>query len=138
MTYNDGPVHGASVLHSPGSNRVSYIVPNNRFQILLNIHQERLHQEEVHPQDSVEHAHRVDLQPTPLSHLAAALGEVARSQNDDIYGPTPTPLSILLEEVGEVATVLNGEGGDLYDELLQVAAVAVAWIEVLLKEKHHD
>lgn len=43
----------------------------------------------------------------------------------------PTPMSVLTEEVGEVARCLNdGEGlNRLNDELLQVAAVAVAWVE---------
>lgn len=39
-------------------------------------------------------------------------------------------LAVLVEEVGEVAAALQGDG-DLREELVQVAAVAVAWLEVL-------
>lgn len=45
-------------------------------------------------------------------------------------------LAILLEEVGEVAKALN-EGDDLaslQDELVQVAAVAIAWSEGIERE----
>lgn len=39
-------------------------------------------------------------------------------------------LTILTEEVGEVArAVLNGDIANLHEELVQVAAVAVAWLE---------
>lgn len=39
-------------------------------------------------------------------------------------------VSVLLEEVGEVAhAVLEGDDANLEDELIQVAAVAVAWLE---------
>lgn len=43
-------------------------------------------------------------------------------------------LAILMEEVGEVGTEIlqgNEDGADLTKELIQVAAVAVAWIEAL-------
>jgi len=41
-------------------------------------------------------------------------------------------LAILLEEVGEVATaLLKQDEENLEDEVLQVAAVAVAWLEAL-------
>lgn len=48
--------------------------------------------------------------------------------------PDDTWLRILMEEVGEVAEVLNdGEGLERLDEeLSQVAAVAVAWIEAVI------
>jgi NTP pyrophosphatase (non-canonical NTP hydrolase) len=57
--------------------------------------------------------------------------------------PSMSPLlalAVLMEEVGEVAHVLNeGEGIDQWrhycrEELIQVAAVAVAWIEGLDKQ----
>lgn len=39
---------------------------------------------------------------------------------------------VLVEEVGEIArAVLERSGADLRDELIQVAAVAVAWVEAL-------
>jgi hypothetical protein len=41
-------------------------------------------------------------------------------------------VAVLLEEVGEVArAVLDGDLDTLTDELVQVAAVAVAWLEAL-------
>lgn len=39
-------------------------------------------------------------------------------------------LSILVEEVGEVAAALQGDG-DLQEELVQLAAVCVRWLEEL-------
>lgn len=39
-------------------------------------------------------------------------------------------LVVLVEEVGEVARAVQGEG-ELREELVQVAAVAVAWLEAL-------
>lgn len=39
-------------------------------------------------------------------------------------------LSIMIEEVGEVGKALQGEGY-LVDELIQVAAVVVRWLESL-------
>lgn len=45
-------------------------------------------------------------------------------------------LAILVEEVGEVATAMNydnrGKGGSLYQELLQVAAMAASWAQVII------
>lgn len=40
-------------------------------------------------------------------------------------------LAVLVEEVGEVAKAMHEEASrtDLIDELVQVAAVAVAWLE---------
>jgi len=46
-------------------------------------------------------------------------------------------LAVLVEEVGEVGRAILGadgavtDGGDLRQELIQVAAVAVAWLESL-------
>lgn len=51
--------------------------------------------------------------------------------------PNEARLAVLVEEVGEVARAvlgLNGavtDGGDLKNELVQVAAVVVAWLEAL-------
>jgi hypothetical protein len=44
----------------------------------------------------------------------------------------PVKVAVLLEEVGEVArAVLEGDPQNLRAELVQVAAVAVAWLEGL-------
>jgi NTP pyrophosphatase (non-canonical NTP hydrolase) len=40
-------------------------------------------------------------------------------------------LAVLVEEVGEVASALQPDGGNLREELVQVAAVALAWLEAL-------
>ena len=47
--------------------------------------------------------------------------------------PDAKRLSALVEEVGEVARALHDEEGAdrLREELIQVAAVAVAWVEAL-------
>lgn len=41
-------------------------------------------------------------------------------------------LAVLAEEFGEVARALLESGGNLRDELIQTAAVAVAWAESLV------
>ncbi len=48
-------------------------------------------------------------------------------------------LSVLSEEQGEVARALNDEQGidHLYEEIIQVAACAVAWAEELKKDVNH-
>lgn len=44
--------------------------------------------------------------------------------------PEPVKMAVLAEEVGEVArAMLDGKPEDLRRELIQVAAVAVAWVE---------
>jgi len=51
--------------------------------------------------------------------------------------PSLCKLPVLLEEVGEVAEVLQAPEPDrerLYNELIQVAAAAVAWAESLREE----
>lgn len=46
------------------------------------------------------------------------------------YVAAPTKVAVLAEECGEVArAVLDGDMNDLTAELVQVAAVAVAWLE---------
>ena len=47
-------------------------------------------------------------------------------------------LAILTEEVGEVAraTLGNEDAGNLRQELIQVAAVAVAWVEWMDRREH--
>lgn len=41
-------------------------------------------------------------------------------------------LSVLIEEVGEVGKAMQGDG-DIVDELIQVAAVCVRWLENINK-----
>jgi hypothetical protein len=59
--------------------------------------------------------------------------------------PDTRRLGVLVEEVGEVAELVNNDGivgdrprleviSELYSELVQVAAVAIAWCEGLLLE----
>jgi hypothetical protein len=75
-------------------------VPKLRREILLGIHAERQRQEAQHP-------------------------------GDIVTGDNGARLAILLEEVGEVARCLNEAHGinSLRDELTQVAACCVAWLE---------
>ena len=58
-----------------------------------------------------------------------------RDRQSSKWGPQPMPsgmeLTILVEEVGEVARALQGEGS-LEDELVQVAAVCVRWLEAII------
>lgn len=59
-------------------------------------------------------------------------GEHAWGSGDCSSGAVPVAVkvAVLLEEAGEVArAVLDGKGQEMRDELVQVAAVAVAWIE---------
>lgn len=64
-----------------------------------------------------------------------------RRRQDDKWGANrplyTTPfLAILMEEVGEAATdTFAGSLNSLRAELIQVAAVAVAWIEAIDKEE---
>lgn len=75
------------------------------------------------------------------SIIGAAIAEVVRSWekhgehsmvNPDL--PRDERLAILVEEVGEVATAMNydgsNKGGDIYSELIQVAAMALSWAQV--------
>mgnify|MGYP001267611110 CR=1 FL=1 len=58
-------------------------------------------------------------------------GSLTRAVIDDDYG---FALAVLTEEVGEVAQSLIAPApadGNLRDELIQVAAVAVAWVQAL-------
>lgn len=66
-----------------------------------------------------------------------------RKFNDSPYWPDNfgVKLSILTEEVGEVAKAIleNGESSDeLRDELIQVAAVAVKWVESIDAVRCHN
>lgn len=50
--------------------------------------------------------------------------------------PEPVKVAVLVEEVGEVAmAMLDLERADLRRELVQVAAVAIAWVEALDREE---
>lgn len=67
--------------------------------------------------------------------------DIERSYQDHKWGAERAPdnpwLAILVEEVGEVAQEIcqaystPGFGGGLKEELIQVATVAVAWLESL-------
>jgi hypothetical protein len=51
--------------------------------------------------------------------------------------PAPVKLAVLLEELGEVADAHAGDDGDhLDDELVQYAAVALAWLEARPSHDH--
>lgn len=60
---------------------------------------------------------------------------IERKRQDEIWGKLPRHngrkwIHILLEEVGEVSTaILNKDRINLREELIHVAAVAIAWIE---------
>jgi NTP pyrophosphatase (non-canonical NTP hydrolase) len=56
-----------------------------------------------------------------------------RTRQDEMHVfPFWLRLSVLMEEVGEVATAIqNGDDANLREELIQVAAVAVRWIEAM-------
>ena len=50
--------------------------------------------------------------------------------------PEPVKVAVLVEEVGEVAmAMLDLNRADLRRELVEVAAVAVAWVEALDREE---
>lgn len=78
--------------------------------------------------------------PLPLNLTEQAIDSVLheRAFQDERWGgnrqlPDDTWLRILVEEVGEVAKALNDREPveDLRAELVQVAAVAIAWIEAM-------
>lgn len=53
----------------------------------------------------------------------------------NLLAPDAYKLAVLVEEVGEVATALVVDQSNLRLELIQVAAVAVAWAEALTSEE---
>ena len=59
-----------------------------------------------------------------------------RERQESLWGAGPMPagkeMTILIEEVGEVARAQQGDG-NIIEELTQVAAVCVRWIETLTK-----
>jgi NTP pyrophosphatase (non-canonical NTP hydrolase) len=68
-------------------------------------------------------------------------GKFSKTCADDMTDRERLP--VLMEEVGEVArAMLEGDGPNLREELAQVGAVALAWIEGLdaaaLTEKEND
>ena len=56
-----------------------------------------------------------------------------RKRQDELWGEQNHEdriwLAILVEEVGEVANDINERSKELREELIQVAAVAVSWVE---------
>lgn len=74
---------------------------------------------------------------TPERLLAFSMVEAERNRQVEKFGnsgnPTATWLAILMEEHGEVGTaILNHDVENLKEELTQVAAVALSWLEDLL------
>lgn len=62
--------------------------------------------------------------------IGGILSERVRQDHLHPDFPEEKRLAILMEEVGEVATALqNNDLSNLKDELIQVAAVCVRWIE---------
>ncbi len=53
----------------------------------------------------------------------------------ELHGPNPIPtgkeLQILVEEVGEVARAMQENPDRMYEELIQVAAVAIRWANMV-------
>jgi NTP pyrophosphatase (non-canonical NTP hydrolase) len=60
--------------------------------------------------------------------IDAILQERRRQDELHIWRKKTDRLAVLVEEVGEIAMALQGEG-DLEDELVQLAAVCVRWLE---------
>jgi NTP pyrophosphatase (non-canonical NTP hydrolase) len=62
--------------------------------------------------------------------IDAILQERRRQDILHIWNKKTNRLAILVEEVGEIAAALQGEG-DVQEELVQLAAVCVRWLESL-------
>lgn len=62
--------------------------------------------------------------------IDAILQERRRQDTLHIWNKKTNRLAILVEEVGEIAAALQGEG-DVQEELVQLAAVCVRWLESL-------
>ena len=69
--------------------------------------------------------------PAILEAIAAERARQDRKFGNHRWVPDYLWLAILTEETGEVAHALQERGDDLHDELVQVAAVAIAWLECL-------
>jgi NTP pyrophosphatase (non-canonical NTP hydrolase) len=54
--------------------------------------------------------------------------ERRRQDQLHIWNKKTNRLSVLVEEVGEIAAAIQGDG-DLSEELVQLAAVCVRWLE---------
>jgi NTP pyrophosphatase (non-canonical NTP hydrolase) len=92
-----------------------------------------------------------DFGPTAQTDIACLAVHRERRAQDAKWGPQDHDatvwLAILAEEVGEAAQEVltqrvgkeagNGHG-DLREEVVQIAAVAVAWIEALDREARND
>jgi NTP pyrophosphatase (non-canonical NTP hydrolase) len=79
---------------------------------------------------------------TPRDHAINAI-RAERHRQIEKWGHGPMPagreLAILVEEVGEVATAIqDGDIQNLRDELVQVAAVCVRWLEFLDVDSDED
>jgi NTP pyrophosphatase (non-canonical NTP hydrolase) len=62
--------------------------------------------------------------------IASIAQERKRQDMLHVWDRNTNRLAILIEEVGEIAQALQGEG-DLEEELTQLAAVCVRWLEKL-------
>jgi len=75
--------------------------------------------------------------------IFSVVGEERKSQ-DEKWGANRdlddrTWAVVLMEEVGEVAnSILEYDDEELFTELVQVAAVAVAWMENILKREDEN
>jgi NTP pyrophosphatase (non-canonical NTP hydrolase) len=58
----------------------------------------------------------------------AIMQERSRQDELHIWNKRTDRLAVLVEEVGEIAAAIQGDG-DLAEELVQLAAVCVRWLE---------
>ena len=70
------------------------------------------------------------MKPAVLAAIEAERAKQDARFGDHRWVPDFLWLAILTEETGEVARALQ-DRGDLHGELVQVAAVAVAWLEAI-------
>lgn len=83
----------------------------------------------------------------PAQEYALALVRAERLRQDRLHGDrTPAGdsltdggrLTVLVEEVGEVARAMLDDPSGIEDELVQVAAVCVAWLEHIIGGQRSD
>ena len=108
----------------------------------------RVYQDNVYPSALCWfYPHQVELvkRVTPTFTEVGRLIKAERKRQDTKFGPKGNlgnlsreeRLAVLTEEVGELAMAINNVResdvgyANMHDELVQVAAVAVAWLEVL-------
>lgn len=84
----------------------------DRKEIFAMIEAERERQERLHPMEKQKKNLSFDVHAVHTMLLSSEL------------------LAVLVEEIGEVASAVQGDGS-LKDELVQVASVAVRWLELI-------